>query len=513
MLSTSHAGAAMSSADLSVGPFVAHDHHVQFYESDEFLYGAVADFLGAGLNAGESVVIVATDRHREGFCRALERSGFDLERARRTGRVTLLDARETLSRFMVDGRPDWNLFQTVLRSALEESRSAAASQLPQVRIFGEMVDLLWRDGNAPAAIALEEMWNELARTHSFSLLCAYVMGQFYKESDTAQLRQICRAHRHVSPAETLPRDGDPDAHLQLVLLQQRARALEHEVEHRRALEATLREALAERRRAEEALRKSERELADFCESVRRQNDELSRTVRFSEMFVGILGHDLRNPLSAITTAASLLARRADSDKVAKPATRIMNSAHRMARMIDQLLDFTHIRLGKGIPLERRRIDLGEVCRLAIDELESATEAPRVELETRGELVGVWDGDRLAQLVSNLLGNALAHGVDGSMVSVRVDGTRANAVVLDVHNAGTIPDDVLAVIFEPFRSGSDKKQERSSGLGLGLYITQQIVFAHSGTIEVTSSPADGTRFSLELPRNPNQAEPAFPPSRV
>src|SRR5262249_7008178 len=154
---------------------------------------------------------------------------------------------------------------------------------------------------------------------------------------------------HVLPTEEFLAHHDDGSRLrQVSMLQQRARALESEVTRRRALENSLREALAARHRLDEELQ--------------RQNDELSRAVRFSEMFVGMLGHDLRNPLSAITTAAQLLSRRADSDRVALPAKRITNSAMRMSRMIDQLLDFTRIRLGNGIPLERAPVDLAEVVR-------------------------------------------------------------------------------------------------------------------------------------------------------
>lgn len=239
--------------------------------------------------------------------------------------------------------------------------------------------------------------------------------------------------------------------------------------------------------------------------LRQQNEDLARAVRFSETFVGILGHDLRNPLSAITTAASLLARRADSERVARPAARILSSGRRMARMIDQLLDFTRIRLGKGIPLERREIDLADSCRLAVEEAAAAGERI-IELRADGDLVGAWDGDRLAQLVSNLLGNAIAHGTPETPVTVRLDGSRRHGVELEVHNGGVIPDAIRPVLFEPLKNHS--KQERSSGLGLGLYISQQIVLAHGGTIEVVSAQGEGTRVVVSLPRATGAAEPAF-----
>jgi PAS domain S-box-containing protein len=242
--------------------------------------------------------------------------------------------------------------------------------------------------------------------------------------------------------------------------------------------------------------------------------ELERAVRFSEMFVGILGHDLRNPLSGITTAASVVLSRADSDRVAIPASRILNSAERMSRMIDQILDFTRVRLGRGIPLRRKRTDLVEVCRLVLDELKGDAErGAELALDVRGDAVGTWDEDRIAQLVSNIAGNAIQHRSPGTPVAIAVDGSHPDRVTLDVHNEGVIPDDVLEIIFEPLQSGVYGKREGSSGLGLGLYISQQIAIAHGGAIRVVSHVPLGTRFIVELPRiAPAEAAQVFSPER-
>ncbi len=242
------------------------------------------------------------------------------------------------------------------------------------------------------------------------------------------------------------------------------------------------------------------------EDLRRQNEDLLRTVRFSEMFVGILGHDLRNPLSAIMTGASLLQRRGESEKVIKTSSRILNSAGRMGRMIDQVLDFTRIRLGRGIPIKPQRADLAEICRIAIDEFDNTAPTRRIAFVSSGDTTGVWDADRIVQLVSNLLGNALTHGDPALQVAISCDGTLPSPVQLDVHNTGTVPADLLPVLFDPFRSGTPEKQERSNGLGLGLFISQQIAFAHSGTIHATSSEEDGTHLIVRLPRD--LAAPGF-----
>jgi len=214
----------------------------------------------------------------------------------------------------------------------------------------------------------------------------------------------------------------------------------------------------------------------------------------------VLGHDLRNPLSAIVTGARLLEHRAESDEIATPARRILSSAQRMARMIDQLLDVTRIRQGQGIPLRRAPVDLARICALAVEELERPGNGPAT-VELLGDASGSWDGDRLMQLLSNLVGNALAHGTPGTPVVVRIDGTGA-VVRLDVCNAGAVPADVLPFVFQPMHgaSGDGERMQRGSGLGLGLFISRGIVVAHGGTIDVVSSEADGTRVTITLPRS-------------
>lgn len=225
--------------------------------------------------------------------------------------------------------------------------------------------------------------------------------------------------------------------------------------------------------------------------------QLEQTVRFNEMFAGILGHDLRNPLGAIMASAELALRRDEGGKVARPISRILTSGTRMARMIDQLLDFTRVRVGAGIPLQLAPVDLFAVLRQITDELEQAHPAAlRLDLRGRGE--GNFDLDRLSQVFSNLMGNALQHGVPERGVEVRVDGVEAARIRVEVRNGGEIPPALLGKLFEPM-TGGERRRDGSQGLGLGLYISKQIVEAHGGQIEVTSSAASGTRFLVTLPR--------------
>ncbi|HTA19281.1 MAG TPA: HAMP domain-containing sensor histidine kinase [Polyangia bacterium] len=297
----------------------------------------------------------------------------------------------------------------------------------------------------------------------------------------------------AAPGEVAARDrpstvlaASDTSRREIAELQRRAHALETEIAQRKELERALREALVREKEARE---------------------EAERSVRYNELFAGMLGHDLRNPLSAITTGANYIARLDSSQKSTKAATRILSSAERMARMIDQLLDFTRIRVGGGLALAPTRLDLDELLYKIKDELEAANPERSIVIEVVGSAVGTWDRDRLLQVFSNLVGNALHHGSTGAPVVIRCDGSAPTCVDVSVHNAGVVPAEVLPLMFEPFRGNA--RYQRTRGLGLGLFITQQIVAAHGGTIEVTSTPEQGTTFHLVLPRGVRPADPATP----
>jgi signal transduction histidine kinase len=229
-------------------------------------------------------------------------------------------------------------------------------------------------------------------------------------------------------------------------------------------------------------------------------EELQRTIRFNEMFTGILGHDLRNPLGAILTAAHVVANRhSDDERIVKPLARIRTSGTRMARMIDQLLDFTRVRVGSGMPLAPSKVDLPLVVRQVIEELELGRPGAKIALEIAGsEPHGLWDADRLLQVFSNLIANALQHGAADDGVRILIDLTSKDSVRVRVQNQGLIEPALLAKIFEPM-TGGDRRHDKSQGLGLGLYISQEIVRAHHGRIEVSSTAESGTVFIVTMPR--------------
>lgn len=232
--------------------------------------------------------------------------------------------------------------------------------------------------------------------------------------------------------------------------------------------------------------------------------DLQRSLALSEWFVGILGHDLRNPLNAISTGLQVMLARATSDAERDRLARMVASARRMGRMIDEMLDLTRARLGGGIPVRPAPTDAAEIAESVVGEARAGGRRD-IQLRRHGDPHGTWDRDRLAQALSNLVGNAVQHGAPSAPVLVEVAGEAPERVTIQVHNEGAIEAELLPHVFEPFRG---KRREGSSSLGLGLYITHQIVRAHGGGIEVESAPAAGTTFRITLPRRAPDADRAL-----
>jgi PAS domain S-box-containing protein len=250
--------------------------------------------------------------------------------------------------------------------------------------------------------------------------------------------------------------------------------------------------LTERKESEERLRALAAERAALAEKARVQE--------FQERFIAILGHDLRNPLAAIDMGATLLRRQITLDAV---STRILDkvdaSARRMTRMIEQILDLTRSRLAGRLEVNPVPMDLGLTLTMIVEELRTAHPARTIDLRC-GDITGTWDVDRLEQVFSNLIGNAIHYGLREKPVTVHVQADE-KGVAVDVHNDGPpIPDDLQAELFNPFRRGTrDSRTTTTAGLGLGLYISREIVLAHGGDIVLKSNETEGTTLRVSLPR--------------
>ena len=239
-------------------------HSVQLYETEEFLGQCVGQYLADGINSGQPVLIVATPEHRERFAAEMRNRGVEPNDLV-TGRdIMWLDARETLAQFATGSTLSEERFEAVMGGVLDEFAKNRPYML--ARAYGEMVDLLWKDGNTTGAVQLEEMWNALAARYSFNLLCTYSIRNFVSDAHAEAFKAMCDTHHAVRPTESYLH-GDDEARLrQIALLQQRGLVLENEVARRRKLETQLRDSLSQRRLVEEELRRRELELRDFLEN-------------------------------------------------------------------------------------------------------------------------------------------------------------------------------------------------------------------------------------------------------
>lgn len=240
----------------------------------------------------------------------------------------------------------------------------------------------------------------------------------------------------------------------------------------------------------------------LAESITRYTQDLAQS---KEMFLAILGHDLRTPLGAVITSSKFMVDTGELEEPYSTLTRrIVSSSNRMNHMVDALLDFTRSRLGGGIPIARARINMGKVVHDVTNEISAAHPNRTLSVDARGGLEGEWDCARISQVLTNLLGNALEHGSSQTPVRVEVSGTDKEITVA-IHNDGhAIPTEQLNGIFNPMKQKKAKATAPGGGssanLGLGLYIAERIVNAHRGRIVVDSTTERGTTFTVHLPRH-------------
>jgi len=457
----------------------ARAHIVRYYERDEPLVSEIAHFVGAGLAAGQPAIVIATPTHRDALERRLNAQGIEISDARRSGRYVPLDAAETLARITSDGWPDPVKFGEIVGGLV--GQAAALSRWDHVVAFGEMVALLWADGRKDAALRLEELWNDLAKSHSFALLCAYPIAAFGAHADEPLFDSVSELHSEVQPTESFTELGETVDRLRAIAgLQQKAAALETELVRRRALEQELHSKIEQ--------------LAD----VDRRKDE----------FLAMLGHELRNPLAPMSAALEVMRLRADDpQRVGQARAVVHRQLTHMTRLVDDLLDVSRITRGQ-IELRNEAVAVAalaeraiEVARPIIDERghRLSLELPDVAVTFQG------DRSRLEQVLANLLSNAAKYTAVGGRIwlGARVEGDQ---VVLSVRDNGEgLAPDLRARVFDLFVQGPDTLSMARGGLGLGLTLVRQLVQLHGGTVEAHSDgPGKGSEFVVRLPYVPATA---------
>lgn len=239
----------------------------------------------------------------------------------------------------------------------------------------------------------------------------------------------------------------------------------------------------------DAFVRAKRLYEDLTEAERKLREEAS----FRERFIAVLAHDLRQPLNTLLLATNVVLSASTLPDRTRVAGRMANTVTRMDRLIEQLLDFTRARRGT-IPITREEMRLDELATSILSEFREAHPTLKLELAITGDCRGSWDWDRLAQVCTNLLGNAVTHGASEGAVTVDVTGHATSVEIVVTNTGGGIPRASLATIFEPFRQGKPSRE----GLGLGLYIVKEVVTAHGGEVTVTSDD-EHTTFTVKLPR--------------
>lgn len=456
---------------------VVRHHAVQFYGADEHLAGAVAGFLADGVRGGSGAIVIATDSHRRDFVSRLSAAGFNTDGAIQSGQLLLLDARETLSTFFVGGQLDEGLFRAHVGEAVARMRR----QWPRARLraYGEMVDLLWREGQRDAALALEEFWNHLGETQSFSLLCAYSLDGFPQAHDANVFDEICSTHTRVVPTESFHQGGDIDhKQKEIARLQQRAHALECE--------------LAERLRSEQALSEAKQQLHRYA-------DQLAEVLQAKDEVLATLGHELRNPLAPLLMAIEVL----DCNGVRSHEHTIIEErqARHLHRVVEDLLDVGRLVRGK-LQLHPTAVPVSQIVNRAVAMTGDVLEGRRPDLELRpapAALTMEVDLDRVAQALSSFLRNAIENSTPGSKIIFSIAKTD-DEIIFAVRDHGSgIPADLLPRVFDLFIRQSQCPDRTRRGLAIGLAIAKNLIQLHGGWVTAKSEGlGHGSEFTAALP---------------
>jgi signal transduction histidine kinase len=443
-------------------------HSVQFYDEDSFLLDSLTKLIGTTLMAGDVAFVVATPAHREALAERLKALGLDLEVSARLGRYCAFDAAETLSGFMFNGVLNTALFHSFLGYILSSIRPTAQGKRPHVLFFGEMVALLCADGNIDAALQLEQLWNDLARSHSFQLYCAYPMKVFDQESHTQAFRNICAEHTHVIPTENYTALASEDDRLRLIsLLQQRALTAKTEA--------------AGRRRAEEALRRSEK---------------LAATGRLAAS----IAHEINNPLEAISNAI-YLARSCPPEEIPVYLKVADEELARVAQITKRTLGFYRETASAGAVKLSALLD--DLLVLFARKLEAKNLSVKKQYRDELEIWGL-EGE-LRQVFANQIANAIYAMPSNGCLTIKIrrskswsNGQYPGTAVSLIDNGSGISQEALPKIFDPFFT-----TKKNDGNGLGLWITHDIVTRHGGSIRARSNAgpgASGTIFTTFLPHH-------------
>jgi signal transduction histidine kinase len=446
-------------------------HTVQFYGEDTFLLDELGRFIGTALGAGDAAVVIATKAHRDGLAERLKARGFDTARTTQRGRCELLDAAETLAKIMRDGWPDDALFAEVVGGVISRAALAVEGKNPHVSAFGEMVALLWAQGNAEAAVRLEQLWNNLATTYSLSLRCAYPMSAFDREDHGDLFLKICAEHSHVVPVESYTALISEEQRLRSITrLQQKALALETE--------------MAERKQVEEMLRRSKAELESQVEqrtaALRRLSSRLLSLQDSERRRIARELHDsLGQCLVGLKLNVDMLRQSPGREELWSEAEVLMQQSIAEVRTLSYLLH----------PPTMDAAGFASAARWYVEGFGQRS-GVKVTLDAPDDLGRLADEIELAlfRVLQEALTNVHRHsGAEAARIMVQGDSRR---VILEVKDNGQgIPQDLLG----RFRATGE-------GMGVGLAGIGERVRELGGKLNIESDNS-GTLVRVTIPVTP------------
>jgi signal transduction histidine kinase len=477
----------------------AGEHLVRFYRDESLLVDEIAEFAGGALRLGDSAIVIATRPHLEAAARLLQAAVPQFEGGRTGGRYIALEAVQVLEEVSIDGSPDRERFRRVIGDVLTAARAAANREIPRIAVFGEMVALLWAENRRNAALRLEQLWNELAKTEDFALLCAYPIGAFGRAEDAAAFEAVCTEHSAVLPVEgSAELTAEGDFYREFARLQQKAEALEMEIAARMKLEEQLRAA------NDDLERRVEQRTQELLESEARRRDG-QKLEAIGRLASGI-AHDFNNLLTVINGNVEMLLNRLEyASAMREEAEEIRDATESAIALAGQLLAF-----GRKQTLQSKVQDLNDVIRGCHGLLRRAIgEDIALVLELQAELPPVLvDAVHMQQAIINLAVNARDAMPDGGRLTLRTtagslaaaagrsDGeVGRRAAVLEMSDSGCgMPPEVRERIFEPFFT----TKPVGKGTGLGLSMVHGVVKQFGGDIEVETMPGNGTTVRIYLP---------------
>jgi signal transduction histidine kinase len=459
-------------------------HFVQFYDNEFFLLDSITEYISNGLRAGDACVVIGTESHRDGLAAKLIGHGFDVGAGGLGTGYFAFDAEETLSRFCVNGVVYPELFRKVMGDVVAQAGKGGR----HVRAFGEMVALLAGQENFKAAIQLEQLWNELQQKHEFSLFCAYSLSTFNGQS-SSPLIDVCRQHSQVIPAESYNAwTSDEDRLRAIVVLQQKANSLESEI--------------AERQKAEQALRSATDELKSLLISEQLARAEAEMANRMKDEFLATVSHELRTPLNAIIGWTHMLRiGKLDNEATDRAIEIIDRNAKAQAQLVEDLLDVSRV-IGGKLQLNVAPVDTASIINAAIDSLQPAATSREIQIEvTLDPAIRHISGDagRLQQVVWNLLSNAIKFTPAKGRVNVSLKRKDSDVQITVSDTGQGIDPAFVPFIFDRFRQADAGTTRNFGGLGLGLSIVRHLVELHGGTVEAHSDGESlGATFTITLP---------------